>query len=87
MHIKGRSLDLGVVTGFREVLEKGVKVEPWLLALITRSKVEQQCENAFLGQATWTHPFPANGRAGVCTKHESGKRPLEVESTGLGRMS
>lgn len=41
MHIKGRSLDLGVVTGFREVLGKGVKVEPWLLALITRSKVEQ----------------------------------------------
>lgn len=54
MHINGRSLGLGVVTGFREVLGKGVEVEPWLLALMTRSKAEQQCVNTFLGQATWT---------------------------------
>lgn len=48
MHIKARYLELGVVTGFREVLGKGVKVEPQLLALfLPRHKLSNNVKMLF----------------------------------------
>lgn len=52
---KGRNLELGEMASFREVMGKGVKVEPRLLSLLPSQKAAVQCANSFLEQATWTH--------------------------------
>lgn len=81
------------MTWFKEVIGKGVKVEPRLLALLPGQKAELQCDGAFLEQATWIHLelkiqilaswnnrfySSANDSTGVCAGHEGGNVPWKL---------